>query len=407
MSGDGGPTPPSERVVGLDALRGFALLGILVVNVRLFSMPEVVLLNPTAYGDFAGANYWAWFAGHVLVEQKFITLFTLLFGGGIALFVRNRERRGEPALALHLRRSGLLVAFGLLHAYLLWYGDVLVAYGVTALWVVGARHEPARRQAVLGLALLLVPSATEVASALFADLSAFAQTWRPAEAALRAEVETYRSGWLAQLAHRVPTAFERQTSGYLASTGWRVSGSMLLGMALFEWGVLTNDRSERFYRRLAAVGGTTGLAVALAGVWYVEASGWTPAAGLLWRQFNYWGSLPLAGAYVAVVMLYARRRPDGVLTRTLAGVGRTAFSNYLFQSVLATTVFYGHGLGLFGRVTRFEALGVVAAIWAVQVVLTVLWLRRYRYGPMEWLWRTLTYGERQPLSAGREDDRSA
>ncbi|MCD2202174.1 DUF418 domain-containing protein [Halobacterium sp. KA-6] len=397
MSGNGGPTPPSERVVGLDALRGFALLGILVVNVRLFSMPEVVLLNPTAYGDFAGANYWAWFAGHVLVEQKFITLFTLLFGGGIALFTRNRERRGDPVLGLHLRRSGLLVAFGLLHAYLLWYGDVLVAYGVTALWVVSARHETARRQAVLGLGLLLVPSATEVLSALFSDLSAFVQTWRPAEAALRAEVETYRSGWLAQMAHRVPTSFERQTAGYLASTGWRVSGSMLLGMALFEWGVLTNDRSRRFYRQLAAVGGVTGLAVALAGVWYVEASNWTPAAGLLWRQFNYWGSLPLASAYVALVMLYARRRPDGILTRTLAGIGRTAFSNYLLQSVLATWVFYGHGLGLFGRVTRFEALGIVAAIWVVQAALSMLWLQRFRFGPMEWLWRTLTYGERQPL----------
>lgn len=397
MSGKGGPTPPSERVVGLDALRGFALLGILVVNVRLFSMPEVVLLNPTAYGDFAGANYWAWFAGHVLVEQKFITLFTLLFGGGIALFTRNRERRGDPVLGLHLRRSGLLVVFGLLHAYLLWYGDVLVAYGITALWVVSTRHETARRQAMLGFGLLLVPSATEVLSALFADLSAFAQTWRPAEAALRAEIETYRSGWLAQMAHRVPTAFERQTAGYLASTGWRVSGSMLLGMALFEWGVLTNDRSRRFYRRLAAVGGVTGLAIALAGVWYVEASNWTPAAGLLWRQFNYWGSLPLAGAYVALVMLYARRRSDGVLTRTLAGIGRTAFSNYLLQSVLATSIFYGHGLGLFGRVTRFEALGVVAAIWVVQAALSMLWLRHFRFGPMEWLWRTLTYGERQPL----------
>ncbi|GAA0270234.1 DUF418 domain-containing protein [Halobacterium noricense] len=402
MSGDGGPTPPSERVVGLDALRGFALLGILVVNVRLFSMPEVVLLNPTAYGDFTGANYWAWFAGHVLVEQKFITLFTLLFGGGIALFTRNRERRGDPVLGLHLRRSGLLVAFGLLHAYLLWYGDVLVAYGVTALWVVSARHETARRQAVLGLGLLVVPSATQVLSVLFADLSAFAQTWQPAEAALRTEVETYRSGWLAQMAHRVPTAFERQTAGYLASTGWRVSGSMLLGMALFEWGVLTNDRSRRFYRRLAAAGGVTGLAVVLAGVWYVEASNWTPAAGLLWRQFNYWGSLPLAGAYVALVMLYAQRRPDGVLTRTLAGTGRTAFSNYLLQSLLATWIFYGHGLRLFGRVTRFEALGIVAAIWVVQAALSMLWLRQFRFGPMEWLWRTLTYGERQPLRIQQE-----
>jgi len=397
MSEGSTPTPPSERIVGLDALRGLALLGILVVNIRLFSMPEVVLLNPTAYGDFSGANYWAWLAGHVLVEQKFITLFTLLFGAGVALFTRNRERDGDNALALHVRRSAWLVAFGLLHAYLLWYGDVLVAYGLTALWVVFARDRPARWQAVVGVGLLAVPSLTETAAALLADPATYAASWRPPDASLRAEVAAYRGGWVEQLRHRVPSAFTRQTSGYLASTGWRVSGAMLLGMALYDRGVLTNDRSERFYRRLVAVGGSVGLSLTLAGVWFIHANDWTPAAGLLWGQFYYWGSFPMALAYVGLVMLSAKRRPDGRLTRTLAAVGRTAFSNYLLQSALATTVFYGHGLGWFGRVSRVEALGVVAAVWAVQIAASVLWLRRYRYGPMEWLWRALTYGERPPL----------
>ncbi|WP_232703463.1 DUF418 domain-containing protein [Halobacterium wangiae] len=404
MTSESGPTPPSERIVGLDALRGFALLGILVINVRLFSMPEVVLLNPTAYGEFTGANYWAWFAGHVLVQQKFMTLFTVLFGGGVVLFTRNAERRGDPALGLQFRRAQWLVVFGLAHAYLLWYGDILVAYGVTALGVVYLRDQTPRTLTLLGVALLLVPSVTEVLWALFGDLSAFADTWRPAQDALRAEVETYRSGWLAQMDHRVPTAFGRQTSGYLSSTVWRVSGTMLFGMALFKWGVLTNDRSTRFYRRLVVVGAASGLAVVLAGVWYVEAADWSASAALFWIQFNYWGSLPLAGAYVGLVMLYARWRPGGVVTRTLAAVGRTAFSNYVLQSVLATTVFYGHGLGLFGRVSRVEALGVVAAIWAVQVVLSVVWLRYFRYGPMEWLWRVLTYGERQPLWKPRPEE---
>ncbi|NIB98860.1 DUF418 domain-containing protein [Halobacterium sp. R2-5] len=404
MSSESGPTPPSERIVGLDALRGFALLGILVINIRLFSMPEIVLLNPTAYGDFSGANYWAWFAGHVLVEQKFITLFTMLFGAGVVLFTRTRDRDEIGTLSLHFRRAGWLVVFGLAHAYLLWYGDILFAYGVTAFWVVFARDESPRWLVGVGLGLLAVPSATEVWAALFADLSSFAQTWQPAEAALRAEVATYRGGWLEQMDHRVSSSFRRQTSGYLGATGWRVGGSMLIGMALYDWGVLTNDRSPRFYRRLVVAGGVLGLAPTLAGVWYIQANDWAPAAGLLWQQFFYWGAIPLALAYVGLVMLYAQWRPAGVLTRTLAAVGRTAFSNYILQSVLATTIFYGHGLGLFGRVSRAEALGVVAAIWVVQVVLSVLWLRRYRYGPMEWLWRTLTYGERQPLRLRNGDE---
>jgi len=391
VSSERSPTAPSDRIVGLDALRGFALLGILVINVRVFSMPEVVLLNPTAYGDFTGANYWTWLAGHVLVKQKFITLFTLLFGAGVALFVRNRERDGDPAVRLHVRRSLWLVAFGLAHAYLLWYGDILVAYGVTALFVVGARDWNPRKLAAVGTVLLAIPSALEVLSALAASPEQLAETWRPAQSALASEVETYRSGWLAQMDHRVSSSIYRQTSGYLASTGWRTAGLMLYGMALFHTGVVTNERSRAFYRRLVAVGGAVGLAAILAGVWYIEANDWAASVSLFWTQFNYWGSIPLAGAYLGLVMLYADWRPAGVATRWLAAVGRTAFSNYILQTVVATSVFYGHGLGLFGRVSRVEALGVVAAVWAVQVPLSVLWLRHFRYGPLEWLWRALTY----------------
>jgi uncharacterized protein len=391
MTSERSPTAPSDRVVGLDALRGFALLGILVINIRVFSMPEIVLFNPTAYGDFTGANYWAWLAGHVLVKQKFITLFTLLFGAGVALFVRNRERDDDPAVRLHLRRSLWLVAFGLAHAYLLWYGDILVAYGVTALFVVAARDWDARKLAVVGTALLAIPSVLEVLSALAASPEQLAASWQPAESAIQSEVETYRSGWLAQMDHRVSSSVYRQTAGYLASTGWRTAGLMLYGMALFRTGVMTNERSAGFYRRLVAVGGTVGLATILAGVWFIEANDWAAAVALYWTQFNYWGSIPLAGAYLGLVMLYAKWRPAGVVTRWLAAVGRTAFSNYIFQTVVATSIFYGHGLGLFGRVSRVEALGIVVAIWAVQVPLSVLWLRYFRYGPLEWLWRALTY----------------
>lgn len=392
------PTAPSDRIVGLDALRGFALLGILVINIRVFSMPEVVLFNPTAYGDFTGANYWAWLAGHVLVKQKFITLFTLLFGAGVALFLRNRERDGaDSPVGLHARRSLWLVAFGLAHAYLLWYGDILVAYGVTALFVVAARDWPPRKLAVVGTALLLVPSALEVLSALTADPAALAESWRPAESVIRAEVTAYRGGWLAQMDHRVDTSLYRQTAGYLASTGWRTAGLMLYGMALFETGVITNERSARFYRRLAAVGATVGLALILAGVYYIEANDWAASVSLFWTQFNYWGSIPLAGAYLGLVMRWSTWRPGGTVTRWLAAVGRTAFTNYILQTVLATSVFYGHGLGLFGRISRVDALGVVVAIWAVQVPLSVLWLRYFRYGPLEWLWRALTYRTRPAM----------
>ena len=399
MTRDTGPTPPSERIVGLDALRGVALLGILVINVWVFSMPETTLLNPTVYGDFSGANYWAWVVSHVFAQNTFITLFSALFGAGILLFVESKAEKGQPAVRLHYRRTAILIGIGLLHAYLLWYGDILVAYGFSALLLIVAREFDAPKLAAIGGVLVLFVPALELLAALTVGGGAITGQWAPTEAALRQEVATYRSGWLEQFDHRAPTAFERQTTGFIGGSFWQVGGTMLLGMALYRWGVMTGERSSALYQRMIALG-AVGLVIVASGVVYIEANDWSADAALFWRQFNYVGSFLVAGGYLGVVMLYARRRPDGLATRAFAAVGRTAFTNYLLQTVVATTIFYGHGFGLFGSVSRVEQLGIVVAIWAVQVPLSMLWLRYCRFGPVEWVWRTLTYGERQPLRAG-------
>ncbi|AZQ14667.1 DUF418 domain-containing protein [Halorubrum sp. PV6] len=396
MTSDAGPTPPADRIVSLDALRGVALLGILLINVWVFAMPEQTLLNPRVYGDFTGANYWAWAIPHVFAQNKFITLFSALFGAGILLFIDSKEAKGQNAVRLHYRRTAILIAIGLLHAYLLWYGDILVAYGVTALVVVAFRDFSARKLAGLSLVFLSFLPVVELFAAFTIGGDAIASGWAPAEAAIRQQVAAYRGGWVQQLSHRVPSSFSRQTVGLLNGSFWQIGGTMLLGMALYRWGVLTGERSAALYRRLVAFG-VVGLAITVAGVFYIEANDWSADAALVWRQFIYVGSFPLAGGYLGLVMLYTRRRPDGPITRALAAVGRTAFTNYLLQTVIATTVFYGHGLGLFGFVSRVELLGFVVAVWAVQIALSVAWLRRFRFGPVEWVWRTLTYGERQPM----------
>ena len=399
MTRDPGPTPPSDRITSLDALRGFALLGILVINIRVFSMPEQTLLNPTVYGDFTGLDYWTWFLGHVFAQAKFITLFSALFGAGVLLFVESKEEKGQDAARLHLRRTAVLIAIGLLHAYLLWYGDILVTYGLTGIFLLFVRDLDARRLTTLaGVFLLFVP-AIELFAAVSIGGEAIAAQWQPAEAAIREQVATYRGGWLDQMSHRVSSSFQRQTSGFIGQSFWRVGGVMLLGMALYKKGVLTGERSTAFYRRLVA-GGVVGVGIVVAGVAYVEANDWSAGAALYWRQFNYVGSLFVAGGYVGLVTLFVRWRGEGLATRALAAVGRTAFTNYLLQTVVATTIFYGHGLGLFGSVSRVEAMGIVVAIWAVQVPLSVLWLRYFRFGPVEWVWRTLTYGEAQPMRLG-------
>ena len=399
MTRDSGPTPPSERITSLDALRGFALLGILVINIRVFSMPEQTLLNPNVYGDFTGANYWTWFVGHVFAQSKFITIFSALFGAGVLLFMESKAEKGQDAVRLHLRRTAVLIAVGLLHAYLLWYGDILVTYGLTGIFLLFVRDLDARRLAGLSAVFLLFVPAVELFAAVSIGGEALAGQWLPADGAIQQQVAAYRGGWLDQMSHRVDSSFQRQTSGFIGSSFWRVGGVMLLGMALYKRGVLTGERSTAFYRRLVA-GGVVGVGIVVAGVAYIEANDWSAGAALYWRQFNYVGSLLVAGGYVGLVTLFVRRRGEGVVTRALAAVGRTAFTNYLLQTVIATTIFYGHGLGLFGSVSRVEAMGIVVGIWAVQIVLSIVWLRYFRFGPVEWVWRTLTYGEAQPMRLG-------
>ena len=158
------PTPPSDRLVSLDVLRGFALLGILLINIWVFAMPFAVLQNPTVYGDFTGLNYFAWLGAHVFAQEKFITLFTLLFGAGIVLFTRSKP--DSRVLALHYRRTAILLGIGLAHAYLLWYGDILVQYALCALFVVSVRDWEPATLARYGLLFVAVPTILSVVQGL-------------------------------------------------------------------------------------------------------------------------------------------------------------------------------------------------------------------------------------------------
>lgn len=404
---DSGPTDPSDRIVSLDALRGFALLGILVINIWLFALPTVATYNPTLYGDFTGVNYVAWVVSHVFFERKFVTLFTFMFGAGMVLFLESKERKGQPGRKLHVSRTFWLLVIGLGHAYLLWYGDILVFYALSGFIVVWVWQWRPLRQFALGAVLFAIPSLLYlllgVSYLVLPEegrlqleeelLAAFGADFSPER-----EIEIYQSGWLDQVTHRVPILVEYHTLGFVSELFWTLGGMMLVGMALYKWGVLSNNRSTRFYKRLLVGGGSIGLVLVLVGVWVREVVAWETIPVLtLAFQFNYWGAPILAVGYIGGIMLLCRWFRDGRVVNALAAVGRTAFTNYLLQTVVATTIFYGHGLGLFGQVSRIELLGVVVLIWAIQIPASVWWLERFRFGPVEWVWRTLTYRQRQPM----------
>ncbi len=404
------PTRPSTRIAAIDVLRGFALLGILIMNIQIFAMPEAAYFNPTTYGDLTGANRWVWTLSHIFADQKFMTLFSLLFGAGIILFTSRLEERSQPSLKIHYRRTLWLLLFGLAHAYLLWVGDILVAYALCALVVVWFRKLSPRWLVLLGLVSVAVPSL--LASLTGASMTywppelyqEFAADFDPSPAVIQAEIEAYRGGWLAQMEARVPAAIEMQTMAFLFWASWRAGGLMLIGMALYKWGILSAQRSRRFYGVLALVGLAVGTAVISFGVQQNFAHGWSLAFSR-WGpgfQFNYWGSLFVSAGYIGLIMLWVQWGGLGRLQNALAAVGRMALSNYLLHTLIATTIFYGHGFGLFGSVDRVGQILIVLAIWACQLVWSPVWLNHYRFGPAEWLWRSLTYWKPQPLRSKKE-----
>ena len=399
-----GPTSQQERIEALDVLRGFAILGILTMNVGGFSMPSAAYMDPTAWGELSGLNLGVWVTTHLFADLKFMAIFSMLFGAGLVLMSNRRSARGEKTAGLHLRRMFWLLVFGLLHAHLLWPGDVLVWYALCGTVLFAFRNVEPRTLISLALVSWSIGSLILIAGAL-----SF-QYWPPEEAAqfiadlkphpevLLAEVNHYRGGWLEQMHVRLPSAIESETTIFTSWAVWRVSGLMLLGMALFKLGILTGQAESRTYRRMISAGLVVGLPLIGLGIQRNFAAAWAAPDFLFINSLlNYWGSIPAALGWVGVVMLTLRSGLALGITSRLSAVGRLAFTTYILQTVICTTIFYGHGLGLFGRIDRSGQLLVVFAVWGFQLWLSPLWLRSFRFGPLGWLWRSLVYMKVQPM----------
>ena len=398
------PIAASERIDSLDVLRGFALLGILLINIGAFSLPLDAFFNPTLYGDFTGANYAVWFLCRLFADQKFMTIFSMLFGAGIIVFTTRAQERGDSAAALHYRRSMWLLLIGLLHAYLVWAGDILATYAMCAFLVYPARNLSPKKLVTIGLILLSVSSLIMLGASLS---QSSAQQEAPAESLEGAppqterianELAAYRGGWMEQQPFRAELALEFQVMGFLVWVLWRAGGLMLIGMALYKWGVFSATHPRAFYAKMVVIGLLAGVPISFLGIYLTEASQWDARfVEFDAEQFNYWGSLGVSAAYVGLVMLFCQSGAAAWLKHALRSVGQMAFTNYLMQSVICTTIFYGHGLGYFGHFSRVEMLLTVIAVWIAQLIYSPLWLARFQYGPFEWLWRSLTYWKMQPM----------
>ncbi len=404
MTQSSAPVLGKERVVSLDVLRGVAILGILLMNIVTFSMVLGAYTNPVVYGDLSGPDYWTWLTLHVLADMKFMTIFTVLFGAGVCIFMERAAAKGPSPWPLHLKRMGWLLLIGLLHAHLLWYGDILYSYAMCGFVIALMRNWRPRTLCILGGLAMCIPIA-------ITQLLAWTMQWWPPEAMVEiaapanlqsaqnvAEIAAYSGSYADEFSHRTVLSLTMQLFIFPIIMVWRGAGMMLVGMALWKWGILSASRSTRFYATMLSIGLAVGVFLTLMGVRAKLASNWDPVV-VEWTSmaWNYVGSMFTAAAWIAAVMLVCKLELLGVARRALASVGRMAFTNYIGQTVICTTLFYGHGLGWFNTFERVELLWVVAGVWTFQIAFSVLWLRAFRFGPLEWLWRSLSYGSLQSM----------
>ena len=402
------PISLSQRIISLDVLRGFAVLGILIMNIQSFSMIDAAYINPDAFGDLTGLNKWVWILSHTFADQKFMTIFSILFGAGMVLFTNRVTEKSYSPAKLHYRRSLWLLIIGMMHAYLLWYGDILVIYALCALFAYLFRNLSPKKLLIIGIAFISVASILSLMSGLsmqFWPPESIENTlkgWKPGAEIVQNQIQAYQGGWLEQMSKRIPSALTTQTFLFFFLFGWRAGGLMLIGMAFYKWGILKAERSKKFYLYSIGIGFGIGLLIVIYGVVRNFTAGWILGYSMfIGSQYNYWGSLLIAFAYIGLVMLFCLSQIGEKIKNLFATVGRMAFTNYLLQTIICTTIFYGHGFGLYGKVERSMQILIVLCVSIFQLIISPIWLRFFKFGPFEWLWRSLTYWKIQPMRVKR------
>jgi len=423
------PVRPADRIESIDVLRGFSLLGILLLNIYSFALPSAAYMNPAAYGGATGINLTTWLVHMTFFDGKMRAIFSMLFGAGALILTSRAEARGAgiETADIYYRRTMWLIAFGLFHAHLIWYGDILYPYGVVGLLMFPLRKASAKAL-IITAGIIITLHSLQGVGGMFAmremktnaeqhdkiiasggkptaEQKSASKEWNtlqeffsPSKEEIEKEIQKHRGGWVDNLKLRAGQSAQFQFVMFFQFLFLDVLGMLILGMGLAKAGVFDASRGYAFYASLTAAGFLIG-----APLHYWAASKWAAANFAIPEFMGYiastadLGRFLVAGAYIGLVMIVCKAGILGPIRFLLAAVGRTALSNYLLTSIVLTFVFNGYGLGLFARYERHQLIWFVFAMWAVNLLWSPLWLRHYRYGPAEWAWRSLTYWQRQPM----------
>jgi uncharacterized protein len=427
------PVTQSERIFTIDVVRGSALMGILLMNIAAFSGPLEMYVNPLMVGNHRTYNLVAFSIRWILFEGKMRAAFSMLFGAGVILLTERAENRGSRNVAdIFLRRNMWLMLFGVLHFYFIWMGDILFWYGLTALlFLYPCRKVRFKNLLIAGLLVLMVGMASDVYQAVDGlrerdrglaaqalsnsgrkltqaqqdDLKKWNDTLEKRKKEHDEDLTAMRSkNYLDALKYHGEWGPRIQATSYYMFGFTDMLGMMLIGMGLYRAGFLTGALSYRFYGWTIAIGFLLSLPINGLQTWGVIRDNFQPESA--WWVLYQLGRITGAVANIAVVILVVKAGLIPWLTRRVAAVGQTAISNYLFTSISCTLLFNGFGFGLYGKLEYYQLYAVVACVWVLNLALSPWWLRHFQFGPMEWVWRSLTYWKRQPMKRRLAEEQS-
>ena len=359
--------------------------------------------NPSLTPDFLHQENAFWFSvSNTIFFQKFITVFSALFGAGIVLMMGEDKQTSK--IAIHRRRMFWLLIIGMLHAYFLWYGDILVPYAITGFIIAAARKWNARTLVLIGTVLIILNYAIFylqhwsfgfMSPEELAEINT--EMWAPSIEALNLEISKYRESFFNRsLATAGDSLMFQVIQTFLF--GLRTAGVMMVGMTLFKTGFFTLRWKRSVYALLAVFGIGIGGVGSYWGTAYFISVNFDFATIFPGQAALYWASLAQAFGYSALIMLCCSLSAMALIRKPFAAVGRMALSNYLASTVIGVLVFYGPpGLGKIGTMEMAELPIVVAGVWLFILIWSPLWLAIFRFGPAEWVWRSLSYGQAQPI----------
>lgn len=422
------PTSSTERIAAMDTIRGISLLGILLMNILGFGLYKAYF-DPTNNGGTTGWNLTTWWINMLLIEGTMRGLFSILFGAGILLFTArsSENKQGTIVTDLFFRRLMWMVFFGVIHCYiLLWDGEILFCYGIVGMFAFSFRHLIPKHLIMAAALVLLVPTALGIVDYFdYKDKfekSTVAQTrknngemlskedstsivsWeeivkeeKVTPQQLEEEMAATSKGYWSIVLHKIPVNLYMQTTFIYLINFWDTLYMMLFGMALFKMGILKAARSNRFYWLMALIGYSIGITINYFETLHIVSSNFS----ILSFYQNYMtyplGRIPTTCGHIALIMLFVKSGWLPFLQKSLAAVGQMAFTNYITHSIICNFIFLGYGLSMYGKLQRYELYYIVIGIWMFQLIACPIWLKYFRFGPLEWLWRSLTYWKRQPM----------